>query len=46
MFSIIALETARDDFGVYASGTRSSFGTPLVFRGTLDECIAFTRSLA
>jgi hypothetical protein len=35
---IIEFERGTDDFGVYHSHLRGEFGTPLVFRGTLDEC--------
>lgn len=41
MLIIIPLNSAADDFGVYSTRSRGEFGTPLVFRGTLEECIDY-----
>jgi hypothetical protein len=45
MFRIIRLDHVGT-FGVYASGRRGPYGTPLMFRGTLDECIAWRKGQA
>lgn len=41
--TILALSSNSDDYGVYVGGYRNSYGTPLAFRGTLDERLAFRR---
>ncbi len=40
---VTPLNADADDFAVYNSDERGEFGTPLVFRGTLDECLAARR---
>jgi hypothetical protein len=35
------IQFAADEFGVYRTGYRGPYGTPLVFVGTLDECLAY-----
>lgn len=43
---IVALSRANDDFGVY-SRSRWLWGTldtPLLFRGTLDECLEWRKA--
>lgn len=34
-----------NDFGLYASGRRGPFGTPLIARGTLEEILAIRRAV-
>lgn len=43
MLQIVPLNRDADDYGVYSTGARGPYGTPLVFRGTLDECLAYRR---
>ena len=46
MRTIICLSDRLGDYGVYAQGTgeRGPFGTPLLFRGTLAECMEWRRA--
>lgn len=37
---IVCLHAATNDYAVYVSGARGPYGTPLVFRGTLEDCLA------
>ena len=43
---IVALNAEKDDFGVYSTSIwlANSFNTPLLFRGTLDECIEWRKA--
>jgi hypothetical protein len=34
------VQFSADDFGLYLNGYRNDFGTPLYFRGTLDQVLA------
>jgi hypothetical protein len=43
VYRIVELRTDRDDCGVYSSRGLGPFGTPLVFRGTLEECVEWRR---
>lgn len=43
MYRVVELRKDRDDFGVYSSRSGGPFGTPLVFRGTLEGCLAWRR---
>lgn len=43
MLQIIALNSEKDDYGVYSTTDRGEFGTPLVFRGTFDQCIDYRK---
>lgn len=38
-FRIIHL--GNDDYGVYASHQRGEYGTPLVYRGNLEDCLLY-----
>jgi hypothetical protein len=37
------IQFGPDEFGVYRSGYRGPYGTPLVFVGTLDEVLAYRK---
>jgi hypothetical protein len=40
---LIPLNSAADDFAVYGTRRRGPLGTPMLFRGSFDECLAFLR---
>ena len=36
---------APDIFGVYSERTRNHYGTPLMFRGSLSDCLDFRKRM-
>jgi hypothetical protein len=42
---IICFNSDLNDFGLYAQGHRNAFGTPLIFRGTLEEVLEVRKNL-
>lgn len=39
--TLTVLHLGGDDYGVYASHQRGEFNTPLVFKGSLDDCLLY-----
>jgi hypothetical protein len=40
---IVCLSTTADDYAVYRTGARGPHRTPLMFRGSLADCIQWRR---
>jgi len=39
--TLTIIHLGDEDYGVYASHQRGEFGTPLVYRGSLDDCLLY-----
>lgn len=44
VYRIVCICEAADDFAVYGPRCEGPFGTPMVFRGSLAECLAWRRA--
>ena len=42
---IVCLHAASDDYAVYSETVRNHYGTPLMYRGTFDKCLAFRKRM-